>query len=152
MLFDLIHLIPNGVGGYTAVPGTGSNFVHTQSSLMLTDDSVGTLILPNTFTYPGGVTTAFDICSNGYIWMQSPNLLADFSPTAAELFSNPARLCPMWCDALPDGATGINNVFAEVDVAANKAYVTWANVPIFGGVGGNMDLQVEFFQIGRAHV
>ncbi len=140
-----VHLIPNGVGGYTAIPGSGTNFVHTQSSLMLTDDSVGTLNLPGTFNYPGGVATAFDICSNGYIWMQSPNTLADFSPTAAELFSNPARLCPMWCDALPDGATGVNNVFAEVDFAANKAYVTWANVPIFGGVGGNMDVQVEFF-------
>jgi len=138
-----IHMTPTG-SGYAFSAGTGTNFTHTVPGLGLTDDSVGTLALPVPFNYAGGSTSTLSICSNGYIWMQSPNTLADFSPTAAELFSNPTRLCPMWCDGLPDGATNIQNVFAEVDVPNNKAYVTWANVPIFGGVGGTMNVQVEF--------
>ena len=129
---------------FRSFPGFGTNFTHTVAGLGLTDDSVGTLALPTAFNYPGGSTTSLSICSNGYIWMQSPNTLADFSPTPAELFSNPARICPMWCDGLPDGTANINNVFAQVDATSNKAYVTWVNVPIFGGVGGTMNVQVEF--------
>ncbi|MEI6128638.1 MAG: hypothetical protein WCR59_01075 [Planctomycetota bacterium] len=135
-----VKLSPNIVGGYDFTNGIGTNFVHTTTGLLMTDDSVATLVLPTAFNYPGGVTSSLTICSNGYIWMQ-PNVLADFSPTNAELFSNPARICPMWCDAVPDA---LHDVYAEVDAVNNKAYVTWSNVPIFGGVGGNCDLQTEF--------
>jgi len=144
--FDLANsalvMIPNGAGGYTMTTGTPSSFVHTVPGLALTDDSVGTLTLPSSFAYPGGSTTSLNICSNGYIWTQT-NTLADFSPSTAELFSNPARFCPLWCDTNPDGATNINNVFAEVDVPNNKAYVTWVNVPTFTA-GGTINMQVEF--------
>jgi hypothetical protein len=34
-------------------------------------------------------------------------------------------------------------VFAEVDAVNNKAYVSWVNIPIFGGVGGTMNVQCE---------
>lgn len=142
-------LLPNGNGGYTAIPSAPTAFVHTVPGLALTDDSIGTLTLPTAFTYPGGSTTALDICSNGYIWMQSPNTLADFSPSAAELFSNPARFCPLWCDLLPDGATNLNNVYAEVDAPNNKAYVTWSNVPTFTA-GGTVNMQVEFDLVTNA--
>jgi hypothetical protein len=131
-------MIPNG-SGYTIAPGSGApRYTHTVASLGLSDDSVATFALPSPLTYPGGSTSALDICSNGYIWMQSPNTLADFSPTAAELFSNPARLCVMWCDGLPDA---VNNVYAEA--VGSMVYITYNNVPIYGGVGGNMDLQVQ---------
>ena len=138
-----IRLTPNAQGGYTFGPGTGTNYTHTAAGLALGDDAVATLALPTAFNYPGGSTSTLTICSNGYIWMQSPNTLADFSPTVAELFSNPARLLPMWCDGVPDGAANVANVFAEVDAVANKAYVTWSNIPIFGGVGGTMNVQCE---------
>lgn len=137
-----ILLLPNMDGGYTFAQGFGTNFVHTQPGLALTDDSVATLALPIPFNYPGGSTTSLSICSNGYIWMQAPNTLADYTPSAAELFSNPARLCAMWCDGLPDGATNVNNVFAEVNPLTNIAYVTYAAVPVLGG--GVIDVQVEF--------
>lgn len=143
--FDLantsILLVPNG-SGYTMIPGTPTAFVHTVPGLALTDDSIGTLALPSAFNYPGGSTTSLSICSNGYIWTQ-PNALADYSPTAAELFTNPARYCPLWCDLLPDGATNVNNVFAQVDTVNNKAYVTWVNVPTYA-LGGTVNMQLEF--------
>lgn len=138
-----IMLLPNMDGGYTFAQGFGTNFVHTQPGLALTDDSVATLALPIPFNYPGGSTTSLSICSNGYIWMQAPNTSADYTPTVAELFTNPARLCVMWCDAVPDGATNTNNVFAEVDPLTNIAYVTYAAVPVIGG-GGVIDVQIEF--------
>jgi len=144
-----LRMTPTG-SGYLFTTGTGTNYTHTVAGLALTDDSVATLSLPTPFAYPGGTTSQITICSNGYIWMQSPNLLADFTPTAAELFSNPARLCPMWCDGVPDGTTNINNVFAEVDPSGTKAYVTWVGVPIFGGVGGTMNVQVELDLVSGA--
>ena len=138
-----IRLTPNAQGGYTFGPGSGTNYTHTVAGLALGDDANGTLALPTAFAYPGGTTSTLTISSNGYIWMQSPNTLADFSPTVAEMFSNPARLMPAWCDGVPDGAANLQNVFAEVDAVANKAYVSYVNIPIFGGVGGTMNVQVE---------
>jgi hypothetical protein len=131
-------MIPTG-SGYTIQPGSGAaRYTHTVASLALTDDSVANFTLPSPLSYPGGTTSSLGVCSNGYIWMQTPNTLADFSPTAAEMFSNPARLCPMWCDGLPDAT---NNVYAEA--VGSMAYITYSNVPIFGGVGGVLDLQVQ---------
>ena len=139
-----VKLSPNSVGGYDFTSGTGTNFVHTLPGLAMGDDTLATLLLPIGFNYPGGVTSVLEICSNGFIWMQ-PYILplgaADFSPTNGELFSNPARICPMWCDAVPDA---LHDVYAEVDAVNSKAYVTWSNIPIFGGVGGNCDMQIEF--------
>ena len=142
--FDLsntsVRLTPTGTG-YLFTPGTGTNYTHTVAGLALGDDDVGTLALPTPFNYPGGSTSTLTICSNGYIWMQSPNRAIDFSPTATELFSNAARLMPMWCDAVPDGLRNMANVFAQVDTLNNKAYVSWLNIPIRGG--GAMNVQCE---------
>lgn len=137
------RMTPNANGGYDFGPATGAIFTHTVPSLGLGDDAVVSFPLPSAFSYPGGSTSAFVICSNGYIWMQ-PSSSADFSPTVAELFVNGARFCPLWADGVPDGATGVNNVFAEYDSATNKVYVSYVNIPIFGGVGGILDLQCEF--------
>jgi hypothetical protein len=137
-----VRMTPTGTG-YLFTPGTGTNYTHTVAGLALGDDAVGTLALPTPFNYPGGTTSTLTVCSNGYIWMQSPNTLADFSPTNAELFTGAARLMPMWCDGVPDGVANVANVFAEVDAINNKAYVSWLNIPIFGGVGGTMNVQCE---------
>lgn len=138
------RMAPNGVGtGYIITPGFGTWYTHTLPGLALGDDQNGTLTLPVPFNYHGGSTSTLTICSNGFIWMQT-NASTDFSPTTGEIFSNGARVMPMWCDGVPDGATNVNNVFAEVDAATNKAYVTWVNVPIFAGVGGTMNVQTEF--------
>ncbi len=136
-----VRLTPTG-SGYLFTQGTGTNYTHTVAGLALGDDANGTLALPTPFNYPGGSTSTLTICSNGFIWLQ-PNTSTDFSPTNAELFSGAARLLPMWCDGVPDGATNVANVLAEVDALNNKAYVSWFNIPIFGGVGGTMNVQCE---------
>ncbi|MBM4061702.1 MAG: hypothetical protein FJ265_11505 [Planctomycetes bacterium] len=137
-----VLMLPNVNGGYTMLPGTPTAFVHTVPGLALGDDQNGTLALPSAFNYPGGSTTTLTICSNGFIWMQ-PNVSTDYSPSVAELFSSAARVLPLWCDMVPDGATNVNNVFAEVDLVNNKAYVTWVNVPTYT-VGGTVNMQIEF--------
>lgn len=137
------RMTPNANGGYDFGPATGSAFTHTVTSLNLGDDTVGQFALPSAFTYPGGSTSTLHICSNGYIWMQ-PSTTADFSPTVGELFGGGARFCPLWADGVPDGFTGVNNVFAEHDPVTNKVYVSYVNIPVFGGVGGTLDLQCEF--------
>lgn len=136
-----LHMVPNGNGGYTVQAGTPTIFLHTTPGLQMTDDSVATLALPVAFSYPGGATTAIDISSNGFIWLQSPNANADYSPSVGELFSSQARLVPLWCDMNPDGATNARNIFAEVDAVANMAYVTWVNVPTWAA-GGAVNMQV----------
>ncbi len=138
-----VRLTPNANGGYDAGPGVGSNFVHTAASLGLGDDTTALFTMPAAFSFPGGSTTDLRICSNGYIWLDGTSTAADFSPSTAELFSNPARICPLWADGVPDGATGVQNVFAEYDAATNKVYISYVNIPIFGGVGGILDLQTE---------
>lgn len=136
-----LHMTPNGSGGYDVSVGAPTAFVHTVPGLALGNDQNATLALPSAFHYPGGSTTVLTICSNGFVWMQ-PNASADPSPTAAELFGNAARLLPFWADLLPDGATNVHNVFAEVDTANNQAYVTWAQVPT--AAGGVCSMQVQF--------
>ncbi|MEY3161378.1 MAG: hypothetical protein RIT25_1369, partial [Planctomycetota bacterium] len=114
-----LRMTPNGAGtGYIITPGFGTNYTHTLPGLGLGDDQNGTLALPAPFNYPGGSTSTLTICSNGFIWMQT-NASTDFSPTTGEIFSNAARVMPMWCDGVPDGATNVNNVFAEVNAATN---------------------------------
>ncbi|MFM1871304.1 MAG: hypothetical protein RL398_726, partial [Planctomycetota bacterium] len=68
--------------------------------------------------------------------------LADYSPSVAEVFANPARLMPMWCDGVADGSTNVHNVFAQHDALNNVFYVTWNALPVYGGVGGLLDVQV----------
>lgn len=130
--------------GYLVTLGAPTAYVHATAGLALTDDSVATVALPSPFTYSNGVTSSIGVCSNGYLWMQQPNALADYTPTVAELFSSPARLCPAWGDLAPDGPVNLNNVFAEVDpLNPTMFYVTWNNVPLYGG-NGNVNMQVEF--------
>jgi len=136
-----IRMTPTATG-YAVSSGSTAFYTHTVAGLALGDDANGTLALPTPFTYPSGSTSTLTICSNGYIWLQ-PNTTADFSPTVAEIYSGAARLMPLWCDGVPDGAANVNNVFAEVDAVNNKAYVSWLNIPIFGGVGGTMNVQCE---------
>jgi hypothetical protein len=49
------------------------------------------------FNFPGGSTTTFSACTNGYVWLGS-NTTGDFSPTLAEFLNSMARFCVMWND------------------------------------------------------
>lgn len=147
--FDLsgtaIHAIYTG-GGYLFTNCSANcwepNFT---GALALTDDSLATGLALG-FTMPffgGGSTSTIDVCSNGYIWMNSgSSTSADFSPSVAELLSNPARLCPLWFDFNPSAGGTI-----YFDTFPGRAVVTWNGVYAFGTTSPNT-MQIQLFQNG----
>ena len=98
------------------------------------------------FTFPffgGGSTTAIDVCSNCFVWMNTgSSASADYSPTAAELLSNPPRLCPVWMDLNPLAGGGV-----YFDTTPSKAMVTWDNCFAFGTTSPN-SIQLQLFPSG----
>jgi hypothetical protein len=109
------------------------------TDLALIDDSFSPVLpLGFTFTYNGVGYTDIQVCSNGYIVFGAgaPGA-ADFSPTVAELNTNPqARYCPMWMDFNP-AIAGSGHVWSKAVPAVGPTpahmVVTWDNVYNFGG-------------------
>lgn len=138
---DLSNLTLNGVmngnGGYTVFSVPGSTIVPpTTPGLALGDDVVSTAIaLPFTFDYPGGSTSSIYVDSNGSIVLNAAAAPASFnnSTSAANILTQVNhRLYAALMDMLPDGATNVQNVFAEVDPTnPNIFLITWLNVPNF---------------------
>lgn len=125
----------NANGGYDAFTfGAASLTMPTGTGLAMVDDVVSAAIpLPFSFEYAGGSTSQIFVDSNGSI------LLNVTAPTtigggAGALLSSPAhRIAASMQDLLPDGATNINNVFAEADPAnpTSVFLITWVNVPCY---------------------
>lgn len=91
-------------------------------------------VLPFPFPYPGGVTNTIHVNTMGYILLQPTTTTGgDPSASLSELSGGPithnglARLCPLWYPfhAAVNPGSGI---YFDVDVANNKAYVTWEDL------------------------
>lgn len=118
------RLIPSN-GGYVVVP-SASAFVAPSAAatnLNLTDDSEVTVALAAPFAYPGGVTSSLNVCSNGYVSVQSNGAATDYTPTPAEFLNWPYATWAVWRDMIPNAA---GNVWFEQ--AGGVAYVTWLGV------------------------
>lgn len=102
------------------------------------------LVVPS-FAMPGGLgnTTSIDVCTNGYVYLQSNLLGADFSPTEAELRSNPARICAPWND-MHSGLGGS----VRLRTTALRTIVTWARVPTFSLSTSQNIVQLQMFPNG----
>lgn len=133
-----IVLTPNAPGhavGYTVTAGGHNWFTSQTPDLMLTDDLVALpVLLPFTFVHPTGAAILVSMCSNGYVWLDPVTGIADPTPTAAELVTDPARLCPLWMDLNP--ALGGSTHF-DVDPSNSKVYFTWLGCAVNGGSGSN---------------
>jgi hypothetical protein len=97
------------------------------------DDSMsGPLTLPFTFNFPGGSTNVIHAAANGYIVLGSTTATSsDFTPTAAELHTQPARLAPLWTDLQPAinvTTNAASGVYFDVDPSGQTVYVTWLDV------------------------
>jgi hypothetical protein len=146
-----ITLLPLGNGGYAVNTSTGSTIVPpVGTGLALGDDAVSTQTLPFNFPYPGGTTSTIGICSNGFAWLGAPpaTLPADFSPTVGEMLGANPRLCPMWHDFRPDGATNVDNVFFEADPSGQAVQVTWRNVAAFSNPALHSTVQLVLHDSG----
>ena len=126
--------------GYTVLTIPGATLtLPTGTGLALPDDNFSAPIaLPFTFDYPGGSTSSIIAHSNGSVIL---------SGTPAAFFNEGndpntllravvAALAPSLQDLLPDGATNINNVYAEPDPAnpTSVFLITWLNVPCYAAV------------------
>ena len=119
--------------GYQIAFGTNAWFTPTSANLGLTDESSTSIALPWSFTYPGGSTSTVRMYANGYLFLSGTNIVSDFSPTAAELASGPARFAPLWIDLDP-GLAG--SCHYDVDPSGTAVYFTWNAVRAFGTTAG----------------
>src|SRR5690606_19179874 len=115
------------------------------NALPLTDDGLATnLGLGFTFPFPGGATTAIDVCANGFLWLISGSSSSgDYSPTVMEFLNLPPRLAPLWTDLNPAAGGAV-----YFDALPNKAMVTWFQVPAYGQSGSANTFQVQLFPNG----
>jgi hypothetical protein len=148
--FDLsggaIRFTANGTGGYLAIPCVGVCFdTNFSGNLNLGDDSLATgLALGFTFPFAGGTTTTIDVCSNGFIWLQSGSSTAtDYSPTVAEFLGQSPRIAPLWTDLNPNIGGGV-----FFDALPGRALVTWNQVPAFGVPTSSNTFQLQLFPNG----
>lgn len=126
--FDLsnrsMRLTPNG-NHYVATNGPA--FVTPPSRatrLALGDDASVTLTLPSSFSYPGGSTTALEVCSNGFV-SAGPGNGSSYAPTVGSWLASAAPRWGTWHDFNPAAALGGAVTY---HVANNIAYITWDGV------------------------
>jgi hypothetical protein len=131
-----VTMLPNAGGGYDVVTqGGGAVIAPTTTGLALGDDVVSPAVtLPFTFDYPGGSTSTIHVDSNGNILLGASGPSTNANTTAGLLGSPIPRIAAALTDLLPDGATNVANVYAQVDPNNPAAFlITWLNVPCFGG-------------------
>lgn len=120
----------NQGNAYVALP-FGAYVVPTAAatSLGLGDDTSTTVTLPGTMPYPGGVTTALEVCSNGFVSAATGNGTG-YTPNVGLWLNSLAPRWGGWHDYNP-GATGSGAVKSEQ--VGNILYITWDGVYDFGG-------------------
>jgi len=120
-----IDFTPTGGGGFVAIPGTGFFTGYTNSQAFFDDEVRGPYALGFTFPFPGGSTSAIDISSNGFIWMQTGNTDSRCcSGYPAGFLADPASIAALWMDLYPPGGGSI-----YFDTTPGEAHITWAGVP-----------------------
>lgn len=125
----------NANGGYDAFTFAAASLtMPTGVGLAMVDDVVSAAIpLPFTFDYAGGSTSQIFVDSNGSILLNATSA-SSIGGSANALLSNLShRIAASMQDLLPDGATNINNVFAEADPLnpTSVFLITWVNVPCY---------------------
>ncbi|MBK8101661.1 MAG: hypothetical protein IPK26_31655 [Planctomycetes bacterium] len=128
---------------YTVVGGT--NAVDLSATALggavdsVGDDSVVTETPGFTFNFPGGSTTAFSACTNGFVWLGT-NTVTDLSPSMLEFFNSMARVCMIWKD-----------LHAGRNVTTNPTSGMYINTDLSGGAGNGVTY-VTWLEIGEFSV
>ncbi|MCA3010395.1 MAG: hypothetical protein INH34_18630 [Phycisphaerales bacterium] len=131
----------NTGSGYVVLPSTTA-FVPpsaTATNLGLGDDTESLISLSAPLPYPGGSTTALNVCSNGHVSTASNGAVLDYTPTPAEFLGWTNPTWAVWRDFICN-ATG-NVKFEEV---GGTAYITWDGV--IGYVGTTPGTVTSTFQ------
>lgn len=131
--FDLanqsILILPNGHGGWVALPGAGQIWPGFSNNLNLFRDQLAVgLSLPFVWHHPAGNTNLIDVDSNGCVYPQSgvfqSSRISDGNP--AVFLREPPSLAVLWQEMQTDLQTGA--ICFDIDASNQTAYVTWSNV------------------------
>ncbi|MCA8949549.1 MAG: hypothetical protein KDE27_08605, partial [Planctomycetes bacterium] len=126
------RLTPNAAGGYTVTAAAASLDPQIGTATGIGDDALFTVNLPFAFVHPSNPagSTAVDVCSNGYLWLDAgATTSAAYAPIASNLFAEPARLALLWTDLNPTDPLS-DDVY--VDVRPDRAVITWNAVVEYG--------------------
>jgi hypothetical protein len=124
-----LEFFPAGGGGYLAAPVPGFFQGYTNAVSLGDEQTSGPIALPFSFAYPGGATTAIEIASNGFVWLQAGNTDTRCCNGDVNRFLfDPASIAGWWTDLDPSAAPPGGGVFFDV-VGTTEAHITWAAVP-----------------------
>lgn len=136
--FDLgstsMSMVPSG-GGYIVIPGLYPYVPPTATAtpVAVGDDVEQTVPFTGSFAYPGGTTSAFTVCSNGFVSTGTGNG-ASFTPDVTTMLGFAQTAWGGWHDYYPVGGTSGNVKFEQV---GNVVYITWDAVVDFGSTTPN---------------
>lgn len=131
-------------GQYTAGSSTATFVPATGTNLNLGDDARTSVILPFTLSYPGGTTTALDVCSNGFVSVGNNG--ASYQPDVTDLLSALPRWSASWRDLNPNAGGQV-----VVDSTATEVRITWNAVRTYGSNSTNT-FQYQFRSDGRVTI
>lgn len=146
------YLVGQGLGSFQtpASPTLTTNYPAYSTTNSWDDGQTGPIALPASwgagFPYPGGVTNAIDISSNGYVYLQPGSSPLPFYGDTTQLFNAPPRLAVSWCDWDPSAGGSLH-----YDVGPGDAWVaiTWWNVPEWNVAGNQATFQILLYPDGR---
>ena len=97
------------------------------TALVLADDTFTAVPLSGTLSYPGGTTTALEVCSNGFVSAASGNGVG-YVPSASGWLGSVAARWGLVHDFYP-GTVGV----VKREQVGSVLYITWDNVRDFSG-------------------
>jgi hypothetical protein len=141
-------MVPTGTG--YVVTGGGASYLPPSlaaTSLVLLDDNdVDTPTLTTPFPYNSGSTTAFRVCSNGFVSVAAGNTTS-FTPSVATLLNSPQTAWWTWHDFNPAGAGSGQVKFEEI---GSMVYITWDGVYNFSTTPSPADASTVQYQFDCA--
>lgn len=141
-------MVPTGTG--YVVTGGGASYLPPSlaaTALVLGDDNdVDTPTLTTAFPYNSGSTTAFRVCSNGFVSVAAGNTTS-FTPSVATLLNSPQTAWWTWHDFNPAGAGSGQVMFEEV---GSMVYITWDGVYNFSTTPTPADASTVQYQFDCA--
>lgn len=141
-------MVPTGTG-YVVTSGGASYLAPSlaATALVLGDDAdVDTPALTTPFPYSSGSTTAFRVCSNGFVSVAAGNTTS-FTPSVATLLNSPQTAWWSWHDFNPAGAGSGQVMFEEI---GSMVYITWDGVYNFSTTPTPADANTLQFQFDCA--
>jgi len=131
-----------GPAGYLVLPATPAwhapsgpalaDNVSSSPGVITTSEFSEPIVLPFTFSFPGGSTNTVHASANGWVRLGATTQTFDSSlPAIDTLLTQDSRLAPLWslmdpsANAATNSATGI---YYDIDANGQAVYITWLDV------------------------